>query len=754
MGYSSVRKYVIDNEKLMSEWDWDKNNEIGFYPDELTCGSEKKAWWICDKGHEWKSTVHNRIQGNGCPHCAGRYFGDKKYIIDNEELMKEWDWEKNNELGLNPEKITHGSEKKAWWICNNGHRWNAMINSRNKGCKCPYCTNKKVLIGYNDLDTINPELAKQWHPTKNGSLTPKDVTNDYHNKVWWVCDKGHDWNATIYSRNKGRDCPHCNKSKVKDGVNDLATINPEVAKQWHPTKNGDLTPKDVAAGSNEKAWWICDKGHEWKAAISSRSRGSGCPHCSKEKHTSFAEQAIYFYCKKYTTAINRYIESGKEIDIYLPEYNVGIEYNGNYWHKDRKERDKNKIKYFADKGIRIITVKESNKNFIDGDIIVHNRKDKNTINFVIKTIFDLLCINYEEPDVNRDEHKIYEQYVDIEKENSIAVKCPKSIKEWNYEKNGNLLPTMVSYGSTKSVWWKCEKCGYEWKLRVVRYSKHQSCLKCARKKQMKQVRCIETGIVYESITKACVETGIQGVSAACNGKIKTAGGYHWEFVDEELKNKAEKNKLKNKNKNKNKNKIDKRVKPVLCIETGVVYESIKKASAETGIKYGGIAKVCNGKQEVAGGYHWEFVDEELKNKTSKFINKYNKPVVCIDTGIVYKSAKEIERKLGISHASISNVCNKKQKTAGGYHWEFVNSSDINSIKVSEETKIKIKESKKGKKYKKSKRKDRKKVHCIETGIVYESIYEAMSVTGIRKISEVCNGQHKTAGGYHWEFIKD
>ena len=101
---------------------------------------------------------------------------EKKYVIDNKKLMSEWDWHKNENLGFIPSQITMGSDKKVWWKCNKGHEWQAIIKSRNKGNGCPYCAGKKVLKGYNDLDTLNPKLASEWHHTKNGELTPKDVT--------------------------------------------------------------------------------------------------------------------------------------------------------------------------------------------------------------------------------------------------------------------------------------------------------------------------------------------------------------------------------------------------------------------------------------------------------------------------------------------------------------------------------------------------------------------------------------------------
>jgi DNA-directed RNA polymerase subunit RPC12/RpoP len=155
------------------------------------------------------------------------------------------------------------------------------IPHRARGDRCPYCSNKRAYID-NCLKTINPELAKQWHPDKNKSLTPYDVLPNSGKKVWWLCVKGHEWQQTIMHRNKGAGCPYCS-GRYPTKENNLAVINPVIAKQWHPDKNGTLTPKDVVPGTSKKAWWKCSKNHEWEASISSRNSGVGCPYCSGKK---------------------------------------------------------------------------------------------------------------------------------------------------------------------------------------------------------------------------------------------------------------------------------------------------------------------------------------------------------------------------------------------------------------------------------------------------------------------------------------
>jgi hypothetical protein len=204
------------------------------------------------------------------------------------ELAKQWHPTKNGELS--PDSFTPGSHEKVWWICEKGHEWNAQIKSRVTGVGCPVCAGKSIKIGYNDLATTHPELSKEWHPTKNGSMTPCDVTKGSDKKVWWICDKGHEWEASVSSRIRGRGCPVCANRLIVKGVNDLATVRPELVDEWHPTKN-EIKPDEVGYGSRNYAWWKCRVcGHEWRAVIVSRHKGSGCPECAKKKRIQALNQ--------------------------------------------------------------------------------------------------------------------------------------------------------------------------------------------------------------------------------------------------------------------------------------------------------------------------------------------------------------------------------------------------------------------------------------------------------------------------------
>lgn len=159
------------------------------------------------------------------------------------------------------------------------------MRSRVNGSGCPACANRVIIPGENDLATTYPELARQWHPQKNGALTPHTVTAGTHKKVWWRCEKGHEWQASILARSQNSTgCPACAGRQVIPGENDLATFLPHIAAQWHPSKNGALLPTDVTVYSNRRVWWMCELGHEYAAVIAQRAKSfSACPYCTGRK---------------------------------------------------------------------------------------------------------------------------------------------------------------------------------------------------------------------------------------------------------------------------------------------------------------------------------------------------------------------------------------------------------------------------------------------------------------------------------------
>ena len=177
--------------------------------------------------------------------------------------------------GWDPKLIWAGSYKKKYWKCPSSHSWEASISNRSRNkTGCPICSNRKILVGLNDLETTHPELAKE-----ADGWDPKSVIAGSHKKMRWKCQYGHTWFVSPKSRSSANtSCPTCSNRNVIVGLNDLETTHPELAKEadgWDP--------KSVIAGSHKKMRWKCQYGHTWITEIVVRKSGFKCPYCSNFK---------------------------------------------------------------------------------------------------------------------------------------------------------------------------------------------------------------------------------------------------------------------------------------------------------------------------------------------------------------------------------------------------------------------------------------------------------------------------------------
>ncbi|MFF4829721.1 zinc-ribbon domain-containing protein [Streptomyces sp. NPDC001312] len=265
--------------------DWHPTRNLPLTPSQVTPQSNRRAWWKCPSGHEWEAVIASRTAGTGCPYCSGRragYGNDLASLFPS--IAAEWHPARNRTL--TPTNVPPGSHASAWWRCARGHEWEAVVRNRTRGSGCPYCNSRGAKYG-NTLKNSAPALAAEWHPTRNASVTPEDVTPGSDAKAWWQCACGHEWAAVIGNRTRGSGCPACARvrisaarSRPKSGES-LADIHPHLITEWHPTLNSSFTPTEVTAGSSKKAWWRCSCGHEWQAVIANRSKGVGCPQCAR-----------------------------------------------------------------------------------------------------------------------------------------------------------------------------------------------------------------------------------------------------------------------------------------------------------------------------------------------------------------------------------------------------------------------------------------------------------------------------------------
>ena len=413
---------------------------------------------------------------------------EKKYIIDNVELMAEWDWEKNNALGFNPKILTQGCHTKVWWICKEGHSYDAQIKNRVAGNGCSYCAGKKVLKGYNDLETFYPELATEWIYQKNGELTPATVAVASNKKAWWKCKKcGGEYESYICNRTlKGVGCPYCAGQKVLVGYNDLQTLSPYLAAEWSD-KNIEK-PTEFTMFSKKKVYWTCPLGHQdYRMSIQQRSNRQGCPICAQQSQTSFPEQALYYYLKqRFPDALNRYISDKREIDIFIPSKNIGFEYNGYFSHKKKAEKDAAKKTFFHSVGVTLFIIKEykTEEERDNADYYIHERTTfKNLTILIRKILSDLNVETSVDIDCERDAIAIKNQYITLRKENSLATVRPDLVVFWDYEKNGSITPEMVTLGTGQRFYWKCRICNrsyLNWPSRIAQgsvCSKHRNLVK-------------------------------------------------------------------------------------------------------------------------------------------------------------------------------------------------------------------------------------------------------------------------------------
>lgn len=496
---TNLKDWCIENskEELLEQWNYERNSPLS--PNQCTPGSGKKVWWRCRKGHEWESPIGVRTSGSSCPYCSGRRVipGETDLATINPKIALEWHPVKNE--GITPRDVKAGTHRKAWWLCPQcGHEWQATISSRGiNGNGCPECGKRKISksrqtpkAGQSLLERC-PDIAAEWNYSKNGALKPEDVPARSSHKVWWICAEKHEWVASVSNRAGGRGCPICSNRIIEAGFNSLAVLNPELAAEWHPSKNEHLTPYAVAPSSNRKVWWMCERGHEWQATINNRVK-RGCPECSKARRVSFPEKAIFFYThQQYQDAVENYRPNwlnGREIDVFIPSIQTGIEYDGEQFHRDIRF-DIEKDCLCERNGVRLIRVREPECPKLEKqkDVYCLKNRSEKELEAVICNILQQLNSGAEGmlklPEINiaADRSEIYDLIGYIERESALSSTHPQLAKEWHPTKNGTLTPDKVTKGSDKVVWWMCEK-GHIWDTSISHRVSGHKCPICSNKR--------------------------------------------------------------------------------------------------------------------------------------------------------------------------------------------------------------------------------------------------------------------------------
>lgn len=193
-----------------------------------------------------------------------------------QNLEQEYDVDKNV---IPFEKLTKGSHYDAWWICPKGHSYQMKMYRRPQQ-GCPYCSSKRILVGFNDLDSQYPNLSKEY--SDENELKSTEVMPHSRKKVHWICPNNHKYEMEVHKRTNGYNCPYCSHQKVLNGYNDLATLRPHLLAEWDYDKN-DIHPSEVLPSAKKKVWWRCKQGHSYEMALYHKSNGQGCPICANKQ---------------------------------------------------------------------------------------------------------------------------------------------------------------------------------------------------------------------------------------------------------------------------------------------------------------------------------------------------------------------------------------------------------------------------------------------------------------------------------------
>lgn len=494
---------MIDKELVLKFWDYSKNCES---IDLLTESSAKKVWWICDKNHTWKTPFYyhkGKSYDNFCPYCSNRKlligYNDCKTIIP--DALEEWDYNNND---IDPSNIIINSNKKFWWICKEGHRYSLSVKRRYLGSGCQYCSGSKVLEGFNDISTTHPDILHQWNYEKN-TILPQEVSKGKKSKVWWKCEKGHEYEMTIGKVINGQGCPYCSNNKVLIGYNDLQSNYPDIAKQWDMVKN-DKLPEDFTPGSSFKAFWRCENDHSYYMSICKRVSGLGCYYCSNKK-------VLKGYNDFLTTHYDISQEWNYEKNIISPEditygYDKKVWWICKYNHEWKASvlsrsngtncpycSNKKPLKGFNDLSTtnpEILKFWDYNKNSILPTEITYGSNKKvwlvcdighsfqSSVKRVCRGDLCPYCSN----------KRVLKGYNDLETTH------PRFIEEWDYE-NNNFLPSEVTYGSGKSASWKCKE-GHKWTATISSRTSGYNCPTCFKYTSNKEKELLD---YIKSLTK-------------------------------------------------------------------------------------------------------------------------------------------------------------------------------------------------------------------------------------------------------------
>lgn len=425
------------------------------------------------------------------------------------KIARQWNYARNG--SLKPEMFFAASGEIVWWQCEKGHEWQMAIRDRTtEENGCPFCSNHRLLPGFNDLATLAPRLVSEWNTDRNGKVLPNQVKARSVKKVWWKCNKGHEWQAVIRERVDGKNCPICSKKIVRSGVNDLFTTHQSLATEWDVQKNTEIDPSSLTSGSKKKVWWICQTcGNEWKTAIANRAHGSKCPKCAyksaAKKYMSTVAQKRGSVAETSSEIFSEWVENEySKIDAKAVPISSNKKYHwrcsdcGNIWLASPysrfalkagcpKCRNKKKGQHVSQSAlIRNGSLAESDMKFLsewnyerNGDL-----RPSDVTAFSSKSVWWKCRKNHEwEASIASRSYGGGCPYCSSRRVlsgfNDLQSLYPEIAKEWDYSKNTEMIPDEIMAHSSKKAWWKCSKCSYAWMAAIHNRTKGHGCPVCA-----------------------------------------------------------------------------------------------------------------------------------------------------------------------------------------------------------------------------------------------------------------------------------
>ena len=616
-------------------------------PEEDYINSHTKLLCHCTKcGHSWRTIPTNLLRGSGCPNCS-----NKNRMLTNEAFLT-----RAKEIAPSIEILEDykGSMKKILCRCSTcSYEWETTPNSILRGKGCPRCASNQLSDGdfREKLNVINPDIE------------PLEPYNSIKTKLLCRCKKcNYQWSVTPEHLLRGRGCPKCNVHPLsnEEFIDRLHQINPYIE------------PLETYTKWNVKILCRCKNcNNEWHVRPNDLFHGRGCPVCSHSQ-TSVVEQLLYFSFTLVlgeSNVLNRDIETiGKELDIYIPNLKLAIEFGAWYWHDDRISIDSEKERLCSSIGINLITIyeacpnslfiKEMN-NAICSSEDMSSENDYHTAKQVIHEIFDSYNLDYfivknswNEIIRKAQERALKRNTSQLIQEMSLINKQIEIIGQYT----GSRSPLLV----------RCMVCGHQWEASPTNLLRGKGCPKCASRKNGIKHRISNDEFLARFKEKNPKSNNIELMEPyktrtdkiACRCKVC---GYTWSAAPNSL------------------------LAGSGCPKCGgrlkISNQEFKARLAKANPNVQPLEEYINNKTRIRCkckicGYEWSSYPDNLyhsrgcpKCSKDKKSRGRRKTILCVETGVVYSSIDDAKDIANIS--SISNCLKGKQKTAGGYHWKVI-----------------------------------------------------------------------------------